>query len=198
MNNDELRKKWLRQTTDTFSIVLNDNELELFKSSKHILNQFMTNLDYCPQFICLCKHDKDFDDIEQRMETPHYQCLIQFKESHSFGTIIKLIQLLFPLVNENQIGLEKVADIGKMARYVLHRGWYEKYQYPLSELETNDIDTYMLYYNMVEIKSQIDCVTVVKNYNYNLESIITHVSNYHSWRSIIKDLITDNRMKGRY
>ena len=92
MNEIELKNKWLRQTTDCISLVLNDNELNLFKSSKNIVNHFITDKDYSPIFIAVCYHNKDFDDINQRLETPHYQCVVYFKQSLSFKTIINLIK----------------------------------------------------------------------------------------------------------
>lgn len=199
MNEKELKDKWLRQQTDCVSLVLNDNELHLFKSANYIVNRFMIDKDYSPIFIAVCYHDKDLDEFDKsRLETPHYQCVVYFKQSLQFKTIIKLIQTYFPMVNDNQIGLEKANDLSSMARYVLHRGFYDKYQYSLSELYTNDMDLYMKYYNMILIKDQIDCITVVEQYHYDLKEIVCHVSNYQKWRSLIKDLITDNRNKGRY
>lgn len=195
---DKARIKWLRQSTNCFSVVLNDSSIDCFKNAKFIVKQFMCCIECKPIFIAVCKHDKDFDDINQRLETPHYQCIVVFNDSMQFKSMIKLIQNLFKGCNENQIGLEKVNSVYKMTRYVVHRGFFDKYQYSLEEMETNNIDLFMQYYNMTEIQDNNDCVVVVKQYHYNLEEIISHVSNYNKYRSIIKDLITENRFKGRY
>lgn len=191
---DERLNKWLRKTSSAYSVVLHDSSINLFKSSRHIVNQFNTCVDCGLNFICVCYHDKDLDqEDETRLETPHYQCLIVFNDSMSISSLIKLIKSLFKGVNDNQIGIQKALNIPSMARYTLHRGFYNKYQYPLSELETNNIDLYMKYYNMIDIKDQVDCVEVCKTYHYNLEDIIIHVANYKLYRSIIKDLIQNHR-----
>lgn len=186
------RDKWLRQSSNQFSVVLNDSGADVFKSASHIVNKFKLAVDFAPSFIAVCKHDKDYLEDEQRLETPHYQCVIVFNDFMQFKSLLKLFHQLFPGVNDNQIGIQKVVDLGKMARYVVHRGFL-KHQYSLEELECNNFDLYMKYYNMVQIEDQIDCVTIVKQYHYNLEEIITHVSNYSKWRPLIKDLIINQR-----
>lgn len=196
MSKEFIKQSPLTAIGSSWSLVLHENELNLFKNGRYILNKFQLSNDYCPLYFgCVC-HDKDLDD-EERLEPKHYQCVITFVNSYAKKTLIKVICDLFHC-NENQVGLDKVVDICKMSRYLLHRGWPSKHQYDVSELVCNDIDKFMEYYNMIEIKDQLDCVSIVEHYHYDLRDIIIHVSNYSKWRTFIKDLIQDNRYKMRY
>lgn len=178
-----------------WSLVLHDNELQLFKNLRFIMNKLMVSRDYCPSFFAGVFHDKDLND-DGTIETPHYQCYVVFNDSYAKKTLLKIICDCFHC-NVNQVGLQKVIDEARMCRYLLHRGFPLKHQYDYSELVTSDRDYYDNFFNMVDIKNQIDCISVVEHFHYDLREIILHVSNYKDYRSLIKDLIQDNRFRGR-
>lgn len=186
----------LKSIGSTWSLVLHDNEVNLFKSSRYIMNRLMCSRDMCPQFFACCYHNLDLND-DKEMEAPHYQCAISFKDSYSKKTILDFICDLFHC-NVNQVGLDKSVNLPRLCRYLLHRGWPNKHQYDYGDIVTNDKDTYDMYYNLTDIRDQFDCISIVEEYHYDLKSIILHVSNYKDYRTLIKDLIQDNRFKGRF
>lgn len=194
-----MEKDKLNQRSDKFSLVLNDNELKLFKNTKYIVNKIM-----CDEkqilFIAVIYHDRDKrDDDKSSLKTPHYHMVISFGANYRIGTIINWLSDLFK-VNENQIQIEKCNSIEMQTRYLCHLDDLDKTPYFENEVETGYgmRGTLDRYFNIQKIKDLEDLVKVVKHYNYNLEEIMTSIANYDKWRKYINDLIMNNYRKGRF
>lgn len=193
----EDKERWLNQRSTDFCIVLNDNELKLFKNSRNIFNKFMCSESLSPVFIAVNYHDKDYDEEEHRLKTEHYHIALQLGKMCRIGTILKTICDLFHC-NENQVSIEKCSSICMYSRYLCHLDDYDKFQYFESDVITNDKDVLSRYYSLVIVRDLHDLITVVKHYRYNLEEIMQNVAHYDKWRKYINDLIINYHRSVKY
>lgn len=196
MSKEESKERFLNQRSNKFTIVLNDNELHLFKNSRFIVRQFTTEEDLCCIFIACILHDKDVDHETNHVKTPHYHVVVYFDRNYRIGSIINLIVNMFHC-NENQISIDKCTSIEMQTRYLIHLDEYEndKHHYLQSDVVTNREDILDNYLTLVKIGDLKDCIKVVRQYHYDLEEIMAHISNYDTFRKYINDLINNHYRK---
>lgn len=187
----------LNMRSDKFTIVLNDNELMLFKSAKNIYHKFMTSECVTPVYIALIYHDRDKVEGAENYKTPHYHVVVQFDKVCRIGTMINHISDMFKC-NENQITIDKCSSICMQSRYLIHADDFDKAEYFDSEVITNAKDTFSRYLSLVIVRDYHDLISVVKKYHYNLEECMQNIAHYDKWRRAILDLISDYYRKGKY
>lgn len=184
------------QRSDKFSLVLNDNELNLFKNCQHIMRMFNTSDNLGVVFIAIIKHDRDYDDETHVLKTLHYHVVVQLDKICRVLTLINRIMDMFHC-NENQISVQKCNSICMQTRYLCHLDDFDKTQYYDSEVVTNDREVFNRYYHLVIVRDLHDLVRVVKQYHYDLVEIMLNIAHYDKWRKYINDLIIDyNRKRG--
>lgn len=193
MNKEELEKRFKNQRSTKFTIVLNDNELNLFKSSKNIYNKLMTAENYSVNFIGVICHDKDTDE-QGNLKTKHYHVVISYDKTYRIGSIINLLTDLFHC-NENQITIDKCNDLVAQTRYLIHLDDGDKEQYLPFDVYTNDVETFNKYCLVTKVKSISELIAVVKRYHYDLEEIMLNIVNYDKWRRYINDLVINYNRK---
>lgn len=186
----------LNQRSDKFSIVLNDNELELFKNTRNVVSKFMLQDDITIVYIACIMHDRDKDELGN-LKTKHYHVVIQLNSVCRIGTMLNRISDIFKC-NTNQISIEKCSSLCMQSRYLLHLDDFDKERYDLHDVITNDTDVLNRYYNMVFVRDLYDLLAVVKRYHYDLEQIMVSIGNYDKWRKYINDLIINYNRKLRY
>lgn len=193
-----LKEEKLKQRSDKFSLVLNDNELNLLKSSAFIKQQFIKS-DLEIKFIAIIKHDRDkSEEDENRIKTVHYHITLELWINYRIGTIINKICDMFPLLNANQVQIEKCSSIAMQTRYLTHIDDGDKIPYDIWEIETNDKATLTKYYNLRKVNNLDDLILFVREKKYDLEEIMKTLANYDKYRKYISDLIVNNYRKGRY
>lgn len=191
MNNEELKKRFENQRSNKFTIVLNDNELNLLKSAKYIYDSLVTQENWCIVYIAVIMHDRDVDEETQHLKTKHYHLVILFNCNYRIRTVMNTLSDIFK-INDNQISIDKCTSLEAQSRYLLHLDDYEKAKYFETEVHTNDRDTFNRYINKVIVRDFHDLISLVERYNYNLKEIMCNISNYDYWRKYINDLILDN------
>lgn len=181
------KEQFLAQRSDKFTIVLNDNELQLFQSARNIYNKLgCSKLDII--YIAVIYHNKDYDKQLHQVKTPHYHVVLHINCVARIGTMISFISDLFHC-NENQITIDKCSSLAMQSRYLCHLDDFDKESYDLMDVVTNDWDTYNRYVSLTLVRDLTDLVKVVRENHYNLEEIMCHISNYDKWRKYINDLI---------
>lgn len=185
--------KFLNQRSDKFTIVLNDNEIKLFKSSRNIFLEFNTDIDLSPIFVAVIMHDRDTDE-NNVLKTKHYHVVLHLNKIVRIGTMINKICDMFHC-HPNQVTIDKCNSICMQTRYLCHLDDFDKYPYLQCDISTNNMDIVNRYFKLTIIRDIADCVAVVKQYHYNLEDIMLNVSNYEKWRRIINDLIINYNRK---
>lgn len=193
MNENENKNldKFLNMRSDKFTIVLNDNELELFKNTDFIYNQFMTHDCITPVYIaCIC-HDRDKVDGTENVKTKHYHVVVQFDKVARIGTIINYISDMFKC-NANQITIEKCTSICMQSRYLIHADDFDKAEYFFTEVKTNASDVFQRYLSLVIVRDYHDLINVVDKYRYDLKECMQNIAHYDKWRRAILDLISDH------
>ena len=197
MATDSEEKK-LNMRSDKFTIVLNDNELKLFKNAQHILTEFCTHDAITPVYIAVILHDRDKVEGQQAFKTQHYHVVVQFDKVCRIGTMINYISDMFHC-NANQISIDKCNSICMQSRYLIHADDFDKAEYFPSEVHTKAEcrDAFERYLALVIVRDYHDLIGVVKKYNYNLEECMQNIAHYDKWRRPILDLISDHfRRKG--
>ena len=186
----------LNQRTDKFTIVLNDSGADLLKSTNYIYNKIMCDeMDIV--YLAIIKHDKDINEEDGHVKTPHYHVVLITGGVYRLSSIINWLVKLFH-INENQITIDKCNSIAMQSRYLTHMDDFDKTPYLMTEVKTNDEDAYKRYCNLQRVKDLNDLLSVVKYYNYDLERIMVNVMNYDKYRKYVLDLISNNYKKGRY
>lgn len=186
--------KFLNQRSDKFTIVLNDNELKLFKSTRNVFLTLNTDEQLSPVFLACIKHDRDYDEEQKQYKTQHYHVVIQCDKICRIGTMINKISNLFRC-NENQITIDKCNSVVMQTRYLCHLDDFDKAPYFIDEVECNDKDVLNRYFNLVIVRDIHDLIAVVKRYNYDLETIMCNVAHYDKWRKYINDLIINHNRR---
>lgn len=194
MTKEEERLRWLNQRSDKFTIVLNDNELNLLKSARHILKEFKLSEKIGLVFIAVIKHDRDKLADGVSLKTLHYHVVVHLNKICRISTLLNYLMDTFHL-NENQISMDKCNSLCMQSRYLIHLDDFDKERYFESEVETNDRDVLNRYFSLVIIRDIHDLIGVVKKYNYDLEEIMLNISNYDKWRKYINDLIANSRRR---
>ena len=188
--------RFYNQRSDKYSLVFNDNELHLFKSATHIVKEFTLCNDLTIVYIACIMHDRDFDDETHQLKTKHYHIVLQLGQICRVGTILNRICDMFHC-NENQISIEKCNSLCMQSRYLMHLDDFDKTEYFLSEVITNDAEVLKRYYSLVIVRDLHDLISVVKRFNYDLETIMENVAHYDKWRKYINDLIINYNRKPR-
>lgn len=188
--------RFYNQRSDKYSLVFNDNELHLFKSATHIVKEFHLCNDLTIVYIACIMHDRDFDDETHQLKTKHYHIVLQLGQICRVGTILNRICDMFHC-NENQISIEKCNSLCMQSRYLMHLDDFDKTEYFLSEVVTNDAEVLKRYYSLVIVRDLHDLISVVKRFNYDLETIMENVAHYDKWRKYINDLIINYNRKPR-
>lgn len=194
--NDKDLERFYNMRSDKFTIILNDNELEFFKSAKSIVHRFCTDMDLSPVFIACIKHDKDIDEETHHLKTIHYHVVVQLNKICRVQTLINRIMYMFSC-HENQITLDKCNSLVMQTRYLCHLDDFDKYQYWGGDVVTNDNDVLKRYFDLIIIRDLHDLVGVVKHFNYDFEEIMLHVAHYDKWRKYINDLIINYNRRCR-
>lgn len=182
----------LNQRSDKFTIIFNDNELNMLKNPKHIINKIMCD-EKIITFIAVIYHNRDTrDDDKSSLKTPHYHMVIAFEGRYRVETILNWLSDLFK-INKNQIQIEKCNSIEMQTRYLMHLDDLDKVPYTIDEVETGYgmRDTLNRYTKLQIIKDLSDLVKVVNHYHYELETIMTTIAHYDKWRKYILDLINN-------
>lgn len=192
-NDSKLIERFRNQRTDKFILVLNDNELNLFKSAVHIVRKFNTEVSIGLIYIACIKHDRDIDELNQ-VKTVHYHVTMQLSKIVRIGTLLNTICELFHC-NVNQVSIDKCNSLCMQSRYLLHLDDYDKIQYDESEIVTNDSAVLKRYLSLVIVRDIHDLIGIVKHYHYNLEDIMLNVAHYDKWRKYINDLIVNYNRK---
>jgi len=185
----------LNQRSDKFTIVLNDNELDLFKNARNVVNKFMLQDDMDIIYIACIKHDRDKDEVGN-LKTKHYHVVLQVNKVCRVGTMINRISEIFRC-NANQISLDKCNSLCMQSRYLMHLDDFDKARYDLEDIVTNDNDVLKRYYDMVFVRDLHDLIAVVHHYCYDLERIMVAIGNYDKWRKYINDLLVNYNRKCR-
>lgn len=185
----------LNQRSDKFTLVLNDNELNLFDNARKVVNKFLLQDDIDLLYIACIKHDRDKDDNGD-LKTVHYHVVMQLNKVCRIGTMINRISDVFHC-NQNQISIDKCNSLCMQSRYLMHLDDFDKAKYDITDVVCNDYDVLNRYYNMVFVRDLHDLIAVVRNYHYDLEQIMVAIGNYDKWRKYINDLIINyNRKRG--
>ena len=186
----------LNQRSNKFTIVLNDNELHLFKDSVNILNKMYGDEKLGVLYIAIIKHDRDKDE-NGNIKTMHYHVVLSLNNNCRIGTLLNKICDLFHC-NENQVTIDKCSSLEMQSRYLLHLDDFDKEDYFQYEVVTNKRDVFENYINLEKISDLKELISVVKRCHYDLETIMITIANYDRWRKYINDLIVNNHRKGTY
>lgn len=184
----------LEQRSDKFTIVLNDNELNLFKGAWYIVTQLRTSEGLDIIYIACIKHDRDVDNETKHLKTVHYHVVVQLGKICRIGTLLNRICDIFHC-NANQVTLDKCSSLCMQSRYLLHLDDFDKIQYFKEEVVCNDMEVFDRYYNLVIVRDLHDLIGVVRQYHYDLEQIMCNVAHYDKWRKYINDLIINYNRK---
>lgn len=180
----------LEQRSTKMCLILNDNELNLLKSSRYVLNKIEnSNIPY--QFIAINRHDRDErEDDKNSYKTPHYHMVITFEGMYALGTVLNWLSDLFK-INKNQIQIKKCSSVEMQTRYLIHLDDPDKAQYDIWDVATNDTNVLNRYMNLTIVRDLKQLITFVQKKNYNLEEIMSEIADYKSWRTCINDLIVN-------
>lgn len=158
----------LQQRGSDFSLVLNDNELDLFKTEKYINGRIQKCLPV--KFIASLKHDSDFDEYGHR-KTIHYHVVLVLRIRCTVGSLIKILSDLFHC-NENQISCEKCSDVCMQVRYLVHKDDLDKTQYLAFDIESNNQMAVINYMSkQVDVVDTTDIDVICDKYHFNFREI---------------------------
>lgn len=186
----------LNQRSDKFTIVLNDNEVNLFKDSETIVNKLITDVDVGVSYIACIKHDRDIDEEQQHVKTLHYHVVLELDSICRVGTVLKWLCNKFHC-NENQVSIDKCNSLAMQSRYLLHLDDIDKVRYYETEVSTNNIFRFKDYLTLVKIKDMKDLIARVKEYHYDIEIIMSKIVNYDKYRKYINDIIVNYYRRNR-
>lgn len=186
----------LNQRSDKFTIVLNDNEVNLFKDSETIVNKLITDVDVGVSYIACIKHDRDIDEEQQQVKTIHFHVVLELDSICRVGTVLKWLCNKF-YCNENQVSIDKCNSLAMQSRYLLHLDDIDKARYYETEVSTNNIFRFKDYLTLVKIKDMKDLIAKVKEYHYDIEIIMSKIVNYDKYRKYINDIIVNYYRRNR-
>lgn len=170
------------------SIVLNDNELKLFKNERYILKKLVDD-EYLDVNICsVILHDQDVDEEINQLKTNHYHCAVRFNKKLMNKSVIKRVSDIFHC-NENQISVKKLTSLQSYTRYLIHLDNGDKHQYMPFDIVTNNQKFVNDSLTGVMIRDEKHCLGIVQRFHYKYEDIIVNVCNWKKYNSLIKDFI---------
>lgn len=184
----------LNRRSDKFTIVLNDNELNLFRNSRYIYNKMMCDDTITIVYLAIIKHDLDLDESTNQLKTLHYHVIIQFNGVYRVQSVISWISKLFHC-NDNQITIDKCNSLCMQSRYLIHIDDFDKHAYDKTDVVTNLPNVFERYLRQVFIADLHDLIVVVKQYHYNLEDIMENIGNYDKYRKYVNDLIINHNRR---
>lgn len=180
----------LKQRGNAFSLVLNDTGANTLVSAHEIKRKICCQDDVDIVYCAVIKHDSDFDEETGNLKTIHYHLVVQIVSNCSLGTFLKFIVDLFH-INENQVSIEKCSSIVMQTRYLIHLDDFDKYQYKVEDIASNNDDFVkksMTYIKAITcIDDLIAIVTEYKNSLLKLMSVIGY-DNYKKYRVVISDI----------
>lgn len=182
------KQRFLNQRSDKFTIVFNDSGANLFKSVRFIKQKLMTSAKDII-YLAVIKHDKDYDYDLQQLKTIHYHLIIQFSGNYRIGTIINYLIDEFHC-NENQITIDKCTSLIMQTRYLVHLDDFDKFQYKITDIETNNFDFVNKAMKYIKNVNTIDDLIIIcKEYTnlYDLMCVLGY-ENYKKYRLIITDI----------
>lgn len=185
----------LNQRSNAFSLVLNDNELHLFKNSDNVLRQIMcSEMDVI--FCAVIHHTMDMIDDLHQYKTPHYHVVIEFSCRYRIGSVINWISDLFHC-NANQVSCEKCVCLSSQVRYLIHLDDFDKYHYDEFDIKSNNKDLVHRYIKEVRAIADVhDLYAIMEEYPKLAELIaVLGLEQYKKWRAVITDL---RRERGLY
>ena len=157
-----LDSKKAKQVSNAFSLVLNDNGADLFKSSRIVRDKLIHNDVYDVNYCAVAFHDQDRNELGD-FKTCHYHVVIEFEGRMQLQTCFYFLCNLFHC-NENQISIEKCNDIGAQVRYLIHMDDVDKYHYKESIIAENNFERTTFYLDHIKIrnKSLLDgCISII-------------------------------------
>lgn len=185
----------LKQRSNQFTIVLNDNECHWFKNCDFIINKLISDYDVDVVYIAVIYHDKDLDENKQP-KTPHYHVILELDKICTVGSCLKWLSSKF-MCNENQISIDKCNDLAMQSRYLIHLDEIDKVPYFEFDVHTNNVARYKDYLKLKKIKDMKDLISFVKECHYDLEIIMSKLAHYDKYRKYINDLIVNYYRKQR-
>lgn len=186
----------LKQRSDKFTIVLNDNELELFKNATNIVNKLLCDFDLGVSYVASIKHDNDIDEETNHLKTLHYHVVLELDKICTCGSLLKRLCNIFHC-NENQVTLDKCTSLCMQSRYLIHLDDFDKAQYSRYDVATNNQALFNDYLLFIKIRDMKDLISRVKEYHYDLEIIMSKIVNYEKYRKYINDIIVNYYRKLR-
>lgn len=194
MSKEKDLERFYNQRSDKFTLVLNDNEFNRFKNTRHIYTMLNTCENLSPVFLaCIC-HDRDYDEEQKQYKTKHYHVVIQLGSICRVKTMINCLCELFKCL-EKQISIDKCNSIVMQTRYLCHLDDFDKARYFDTEIECNDKNVLSRYFHLVIVRDLHDLIVVVKQYNYSLEECMCNIAHWDKWRKYVLDLIREHRMR---
>lgn len=181
-------EKKAKQVGFAFSLVLNDNELQIIKNSRRLFNRIISDKTYPIRFLAIAFHDEDVNEYGDK-KTPHYHVVVDFENKvrliTCFNWIVKLVNL-----NENQVSIEKCADVGSQTRYLVHMDDADKYQYMNDIVITNNVKQLELYFSHFIVHDEQDLIDIIDRYPSKKRLfIVLGKKQYKEYRWIIHDLL---------
>lgn len=186
----------MNQRTNKFTIVFNDNELQLFKNPKNIVQKFIDSEVLDVSYIACIKHDRDIDNVDNHVKTTHYHVVLELNKVCRVGTMLNWISSNF-VCNENQVSIDKCNDLAMQSRYLLHLDEIDKVRYYENEVVVNNQDKFKFYLELVKITDMKSLIAFVKDNNYDLEVIMSKLVHYDRYRRYIQDLIINHNRQLR-
>ena len=181
----------LNQRGCAFSLVLNDNELHLFKNSQHVFRELMCDekdVIYC----AVIYHSNDYDRERSAYKTPHFHVVLHMAHNYRCETMLNWVVDLFHC-NANQVSIEKCNSLSMQTRYLIHLDDFDKYQYRELDIVTNRADLVERYLKEIrKITDVNDVIAIMREYR-NLAELMSVIGleNYRKYRCIIQDLRKD-------
>lgn len=180
-------KSKLHERSNCYSLVLNDNELNLLKNSNYILRKILTidPLMYC----AVIMHDKDYDEDIKQFKTIHYHVVMQLNGYCRVATLLNKLTSMF-CINYNQISIEKCNSVCMQTRYLIHLDDFDKYQYSKYDIQTNNQKLCYKYIDEIKRVDSIDDLIRLCKTHHNLFDLMSAIGmdNYKKYRLIINDI----------
>lgn len=186
----------LKQRSNQFNLVLNDNELNLFHDSSWLFKEILNRISDIG-FLALIKHENEWDSLEKRVKTNHYHIVmtLAYNRVSSLNNVLQMFVDAFHC-NENQISIEKCNDVCASVRYLIHLDNIDKESYlPFDIYSTDDALVGEYLSRIREIHDIKEVIKIAHQYAFNTEQIMLHIghSNWKKWRVEFQDLKRDAR-----
>lgn len=147
-------------------------------------------------------HDKDIDEETGAVKFLHIHCALIMKNAKQrLSTIMNALGDILE-INNTCIQIDKMTSKNGSFKYLIHKGYENKYQYPVEDIKTNlppdeldcilnsDDDT-------MNVTYLIDVCTQAKGNRLEIMKKIG-LTYYHLYRNTIKDIIDELYPAGVY